>query len=49
MIKDPEIVQWGKQADQPLSYLTAEEFNKSQDKAIQLYMKNIEAVSNVLR
>lgn len=49
MIKDPEIVQWGKEADQPLSYLTAEEFNKSQDKAIQLYMKHIDAVRAVLR
>jgi len=49
MLKDPEIVQWGNQAQQPLFYLTTDEFDKSQGRLAQFYMKHREAINKVLR
>jgi tripartite-type tricarboxylate transporter receptor subunit TctC len=49
MLTDPEIVKWGKEADQPLFYLTAEEFEKSQGRLLKFYMKYIEAIKPFLK
>jgi tripartite-type tricarboxylate transporter receptor subunit TctC len=49
MLTDPEIVKWGKEADQPLFYLTAEEFEISQGRLLKFYMKYIEAIKPFLK
>jgi len=49
MCEDPEIIKWGKEADQPLSYLTVEEFDKSQGALLKFYMRYIDAIRAVLR
>jgi tripartite-type tricarboxylate transporter receptor subunit TctC len=48
-LADPEIVKWGKEADQPLYYLTAEEFEKSQGRLLNFYMKYIDAIKPFLK
>ncbi len=47
--EDPEMIKWGKEADQPLSYLTVEEFDKSQGALLKFYMRYIDAIRAVLR
>jgi tripartite-type tricarboxylate transporter receptor subunit TctC len=48
-LTDPEIVKWGKEADQPLFYLTAEEFEKSQGRLLKFYMKYTDAIKPFLK
>jgi tripartite-type tricarboxylate transporter receptor subunit TctC len=48
-LADPEIVKWGKEADQPLFYLTAEEFEKSQGRLLKFYMKHIDSIKPFLK
>ena len=49
MLTDPEMVRWGKEADQPLFFMTADEFEKTQGKLLRFYMKHIEALRPFLK
>ena len=48
-LTDPEIVKWGKEADQPLTMISAEEFEKSQGRIQKFYMKYIDAIRPFLK
>ena len=49
MLTDPEMVQWGKEANQPLFFMTPEEFEQSQGRLEKFYLKNIEALKPFLK
>ena len=49
LLKDPEIVEWGNKASQPLFYLSPEEFDASQGELLRFYLKHLETIKKFTR
>jgi len=48
-LSDPEVLQWGKEANQPLGFMTSDEFDKREGKLLKFYMKHIETLKPFLK